>query len=80
MTFSLALQEQYRAEYWQKTRQKVAWHSFLKQVSPTANFCSIAALLLLMTDSILYKLIIRGFLYEKRLIFNVILLHHITKH
>lgn len=71
MTFSLALQEQYRAEYWQKQDKKVAWHSFLKQVSPTANFCPIAELLLL---------IVRGFLYEKRLIFNVILLHHITKH
>jgi len=42
MTFSLALQEQYRAEYWQKQDKKLHGTVFSNKYHPLLIFCPIA--------------------------------------
>ncbi len=58
MTFSLALQEQYRAEYWQgKERQSLHGTVFWNKYNPLviSALLSKVRLLLLMTDGVLCK-------------------------
>lgn len=57
MTFTLALQEQYRTEYWQEKKTKLHGTVFSNKYNPLliSALLSKVGLLLLMTDGILYK-------------------------